>query len=400
MKGLILVGGLGTQLRPLTLSKPKPLIEFANKPQLAHIIEMLVHAGVTEIVLAINYRKEIMQEFLDTYQDKFGVKITCSQETEPLGTAGPIALAQELLDDGEPFFVMNCDVACHFSMKGLLDFHRAHGKVGTIMVTRVEEPAKYGKSVVLSHETGLIDRFVEHGRTYHGNWINAGVYIFSPAIFERIALRPTSMEREVLPELAAADDLEQVAADLVRRLVLLPLLRADLVRLLERDRGVDARHQLALREREQRRAVARVELERLERDARRGRAADGVEQERDELGRDHVEARDRERRRARGVLARDRREHGLGVARGRERHPEHVQQQERLEHAAHLLARRGQLARLLYPRLSRLNSETACPLPSPHSPEPQQSATSAFLTATSSAPPADTAAARYTSAPT
>ena len=102
---------------------------------------------------------------------------------------------------------MNCDVACHFSMKGLLDFHRAHGKVGTIMVTRVEEPAKYGKSVVLSHETGLIDRFVEHGRTYHGNWINAGVYIFSPSIFERIALRPTSMEREVLPELAADDQL-------------------------------------------------------------------------------------------------------------------------------------------------------------------------------------------------
>ena len=141
------------------------------------------------------------------YQDRYGVKITCSQETEPLGTAGPIALAQPLLDDGEPFFVMNCDVACHFSMKGLLDFHRAHGKVGTIMVTRVEEPAKYGKSVVLSHETGLIDRFVEHGRTYHGNWINAGVYIFSPSIFERIALRPTSMEREVLPELAADDQL-------------------------------------------------------------------------------------------------------------------------------------------------------------------------------------------------
>ena len=139
------------------------------------------------------------------YQDRYGVKITCSQETEPLGTAGPIALAQPLLDDGEPFFVMNCDVACHFSMKGLLDFHRAHGKVGTIMVTRVEEPAKYGKSVVLSHETGLIDRFVEHGRTYHGNWINAGVYIFSPSIFERIALRPTSMEREVLPELVTED---------------------------------------------------------------------------------------------------------------------------------------------------------------------------------------------------
>jgi len=66
MKGIILVGGLGTQLRPLTLSKPKPLIDFGNKPQLLHLVDMLKRAGVTEVVLAINYRPEIMDHFLDT----------------------------------------------------------------------------------------------------------------------------------------------------------------------------------------------------------------------------------------------------------------------------------------------------------------------------------------------
>ena len=148
MKGLILVGGLGTQLRPLTLSKPKPLIEFGNQPQLLHLIHLLRGAGVTEVVLAINYRPEIMADFLEKHAD-CGVKITLSQETEPLGTAGPLALAKEHLNDGEPFFVLNCDVACEFSLRSLLDFHKAHGKVGTIMVTRVDEPAKYGKSVVV-----------------------------------------------------------------------------------------------------------------------------------------------------------------------------------------------------------------------------------------------------------
>lgn len=206
MKGLILVGGLGTQLRPLTLSKAKPLIEFGNQAAIQHALNMLKHTGVTEVVLAINYRPEIMAEFLEKNADS-GIKITLSQEREPLGTAGPLALARDLLNDGEPFFVMNSDVACEFNLRALLDFHNAHGKVGTIMVTPVDEPAKYGKSVVVPHETGLIDRFVEHGRTFAGNLINAGVYIFSPAIFDRIQLRTTSMEKEVLPSLAGEDQL-------------------------------------------------------------------------------------------------------------------------------------------------------------------------------------------------
>jgi len=206
MKGLVLVGGLGTQLRPLTLSKAKPLIEFGNKPQLLHLLEILKNAGVDEVVLAINYRPEVMEGFMLQHAG-LGIKLTLSHEDQPLGTAGPIAQAKDLLDDGEPFFVMNCDVACEFNLREMIHFHNAHGKVGTIMVRRVDEPAKYGKSVVLTHETGLIDKFVEHGRTFAGNRINAGVYLFSPAIFDRIEQRPTSMEREVLPALAAEEQL-------------------------------------------------------------------------------------------------------------------------------------------------------------------------------------------------
>jgi len=208
-KGLILVGGLGTQLRPLTLSRAKALIDFGNKPLLLHLIESLVRAGVTEIILAINYRTEIMKPFVEQYQDQYGITIHCSEEEEPLGTAGPIALAKSrgLLDDHEPFFVMNCDIACDFNLRALLDFHKSRGKVGTIMVTRVDEPAKYGKSVVVAHETGLIERFVEHGRTFAGNLINAGVYVFSPSVFDRLEVRSTSMEKEVLPRLAEENEL-------------------------------------------------------------------------------------------------------------------------------------------------------------------------------------------------
>merc|ERR1712063_118062 len=89
MKALILVGGFGTRLRPLTLTVPKPIVEFANKPMVLHQIEALVAVGVKEVILAINYQPQVMEKFLQTYETKLGVKISYSHETEPLGTAGP-----------------------------------------------------------------------------------------------------------------------------------------------------------------------------------------------------------------------------------------------------------------------------------------------------------------------
>jgi len=146
MKALILVGGFGTRLRPLTLSVPKPIVEFANKAMILHQIEALVKCGVTQVILAINYQPHLMTNYLKKYEEELGISIVCSKETEPLGTAGPLALARELLDDGsgDPFFVLNSDVICSFPFGDLLAFHKAHGKEGTIMVTKVEEPSKYG----------------------------------------------------------------------------------------------------------------------------------------------------------------------------------------------------------------------------------------------------------------
>lgn len=206
MKALILVGGFGTRLRPLTLSVPKPIVEFANKAMILHQIEALVKVGVKEVVLAINYKPELMANYLKKYESELGIKITYSQETQPMGTAGPLALARATLEeDGEPFFVLNSDITCEYPLAELLAFHKNHGKEGTIMVTKVEEPSKYG--VVVLKEGGQIDKFVEKPKVYVGNKINAGIYIFNPAILNRIELRPTSIEKEVFPEMAAQGQL-------------------------------------------------------------------------------------------------------------------------------------------------------------------------------------------------
>ncbi|KAL6062257.1 mannose-1-phosphate guanylyltransferase [Balamuthia mandrillaris] len=206
MKALILVGGFGTRLRPLTLSVPKPIVEFANKAMIVHQIEALVKAGVTEVVLAVNYKPELMSSYLQKYENEYGIKISYSQETTPLGTAGPLALAREILSsDGEPFFVLNSDITCQFPLLDLLAFHKAHGKEGTIMVTKVEEPSKYG--VVVCKKSGQIEKFVEKPQTYVGNKINAGIYLFNPSILDRIELKPTSIEKEVFPVMAEQGDL-------------------------------------------------------------------------------------------------------------------------------------------------------------------------------------------------
>ncbi|KAA8534168.1 hypothetical protein F0562_031639 [Nyssa sinensis] len=204
MKALILVGGFGTRLRPLTLSVPKPLVEFANKPMILHQIEALEAIGVNEVVLAISYQPEVMLNFVKEIETKLGIKITCSQETEPLGTAGPLALARDKLIDGsgEPIFVLNSDVISEYPLKEMIEFHKSHGGEASIMVTKVDEPSKYGV-VVMEESTGQVQNFVEKPKLFVGNKINAGIYLLDPSVLDRIELKPTSIEKEVFPKIAA-----------------------------------------------------------------------------------------------------------------------------------------------------------------------------------------------------
>lgn len=212
-----------------------------------HQIAALADAGVTDIVLAVNYRPEIMEAHLkevcsnpslfppailphplqssppprpcfslnrwltrvcEQYEKEFGVKITFSVETEPLGTAGPLKLAAEVLGkDDSPFFVLNSDVTCEYPFKELLEFHTAHGNEGTIVVTKVEEPSKYGVIVHKPNHPSRIDRFVEKPVEFVGNRINAGIYIFNTGILDRIDLRPTSIEQETFPAMVLDGEL-------------------------------------------------------------------------------------------------------------------------------------------------------------------------------------------------
>lgn len=205
-RALILVGGYGTRLRPLTLSRPKPLIEFANKPILLHQIEALVEAGVTEVILAVSYRADQMEKELEAEAVKLGINLIFSHENEPLGTAGPLALAKKhLLKSSNPFFVLNSDIICHFPFNELAKFHEKHGKEGTIVVTKVEEPSKYG--VVVYDDDNCVKSFIEKPQEFISNKINAGIYILNPSVLNRIELQPTSIEKEVFPFMASDNQL-------------------------------------------------------------------------------------------------------------------------------------------------------------------------------------------------
>mmetsp|Transcript_7523 Transcript_7523/g.11982 ORF Transcript_7523/g.11982 Transcript_7523/m.11982 type:complete len:359 (+) Transcript_7523:62-1138(+) len=208
MKGLILIGEIDTRLRPLTLSVPKPLVDFCSKPMIAHQIEALVSVGVTEVIFALAYHSDLIANFITKYEAVYNIKITLSQETEALGTAGPLALARDKLQGPDPFFVLNSDVICEYHLSALLKFHKSHGKQGTLLTTPVEEPSKYG--VVVSQEDGRVLRFVEKPSEFVGNKINAGVYCLDPSVLDRIEVRPTSLEKEVFPAMAAEGQLFQM----------------------------------------------------------------------------------------------------------------------------------------------------------------------------------------------
>lgn len=203
MKALILVGGYGTRLRPLTFTVAKPLVPFCNLSICLHQILALIKVGVKTIVLAVNVQPEALIEFCKSVSEKYGVNVVVSMETVPMGTAGPLSLAaHHLLADDSEFFMFNSDVICEFPLDAMLKFHRAHGGEGTICVTKVSDPSKYGV-VVNDPASGQIQRFVEKPQTFVGDQINAGIYLFNNTILKRIENRPMSIEREVFPQCAA-----------------------------------------------------------------------------------------------------------------------------------------------------------------------------------------------------
>lgn len=201
MKALVLAGGFGTRLRPLSCSRPKMLFPIANRPLIDYTLEALSkEESVDTVVLAVYYMAESLVRYLGP--TKYDLGILYSREQRPLGTGGPVKKAKDMMN-GDRFMVMNGDILTDFDYKRLIDYHEEKGGVATIALTQVSDPTRYG-SVELDWE-GRITRFVEkpeYGKA-PSNLINAGIYIMEPEIFDYIPDDgKVRIETEVFPKLA------------------------------------------------------------------------------------------------------------------------------------------------------------------------------------------------------
>jgi mannose-1-phosphate guanylyltransferase len=202
MQALILAGGEGTRLRPLTWTVPKPVVPLANRPFITYMIDWLERHGFDEIVMSCGFLADGVRKVLGTGKVN-GVTIRYVDEPEPLGTAGAVKLAQPVL--GERFAVLNGDVLTDLDLSRLHDFHEARGAFATLGLFPVEDPSSYG--VVVTDAEGRVEDFLEKPApgTAPTNHVNAGMYILEHGVLDRIESgRAVSFEREVFPALVGA----------------------------------------------------------------------------------------------------------------------------------------------------------------------------------------------------
>ncbi len=211
MKSIILVGGKGTRLRPLTYEMPKQMLPLVGVPMIECVFEMLSKHNITEVVLSLGY---LPDHFIEAYPDGSiaGVKISYAVEPEPLDTAGAIKFAAEFAGIDDTFLVVNGDVLTDLDVTALVAFHRASGGEGTIALHPVEDPSRFG--VVVTDGDGRVSAFIEKPPRDEAptNLINAGTYVFEPSVLARIESgRKVSIERETFPALAQQGSLFAMA---------------------------------------------------------------------------------------------------------------------------------------------------------------------------------------------
>lgn len=202
MIAVVLVGGEGTRLRPLTLDRPKPVLPIGGVPFASLMLDRLAAAGVERVVLSCGYLPEVLRAELGAVPA--GLEVEVVVEEEPLGTAGAIRFAAEGRVDG-PFLALNGDVLADADLAALIRVREESGARGAIGLTPVDDPTRFG--VVVHDERGRVERFVEKPPSADGLgpapwWVNAGAYALDPSVLDLIpADRPVSIEREVFPQL-------------------------------------------------------------------------------------------------------------------------------------------------------------------------------------------------------
>jgi mannose-1-phosphate guanylyltransferase len=206
--GILLVGGFGTRLKPLTNQTPKPMLPVGGLPVTEHQLLAAKKAGITTVILATSYLSEV---FIPYFGDgsKWGMQLKYAVEKEPLGTGGAIRNAAELIDlevakaANEEFVIFNGDVLSHHSIAAQLEFHRKHQADVTLHLINVEDARAFG--CVPTDQDGRVTAFLEKMDKPVTNAINAGCYIFSPSVISDIPLnKVVSVERETFPNLVSS----------------------------------------------------------------------------------------------------------------------------------------------------------------------------------------------------
>ena len=206
MKGLILAGGFGTRLRPLSCTRPKLLFPIAGRTMLEWILRKVCGSEIEELILAVNYLSEILEKRVGNRISD--TKITYSLESKSLGTGGPVKNAEKELQNGDTFLTMNGDILAEIPLKEMLEIHSSNEAIVTVALNKVQDPSRYG--VAEFDEEMHIKRFVEkpNEKEIPSRWINAGIYLMEPDILKYITSgKKVSLEKEIFPVLVKEEKL-------------------------------------------------------------------------------------------------------------------------------------------------------------------------------------------------
>jgi mannose-1-phosphate guanylyltransferase/phosphomannomutase len=199
MKAVIMAGGEGTRLRPLTSNQPKPMMPLANRPMMEHVVRLLKEHGFDEIVVTLAFLPQAIRTYFGDGSE-FGVRMVYATEETPLGTAGSVLNARQELT--ERFLVISGDVLTDFDLSEIVRFHDEKKALATIGLKAMENPLEFG--IVITREDGSIDRFLEKptwGQVF-SDTINTGIYVLEPEIFDAIpAGEPVDFSSDVFPKL-------------------------------------------------------------------------------------------------------------------------------------------------------------------------------------------------------
>ncbi|MBK9710764.1 MAG: mannose-1-phosphate guanyltransferase [Kouleothrix sp.] len=204
MKAVVMAGGEGSRLRPLTINRPKPMVPIVDRQVMAHIIELLKIHGITEIVVTVQYLANVIQ---DHFGDgaAHGVHIDYALEEQPLGTAGSVKNAEHLLR--EPFLVISGDALTDFNLTKIIEFHNSRDGLATLTLTRVPNPLEYG--VIIIDEQGHVTQFMEKpswGEVF-SDTVNTGIYVLDPEVFKYIPKgKITDWSKDVFPQMLRKSD--------------------------------------------------------------------------------------------------------------------------------------------------------------------------------------------------